>query len=700
MARISSKPLATETDITANDYLLGNDLNDGSIITKRFQLEELKNFFLEGTASDIFRRVPIRHLPVVTLSDDGTEEFERAPIQVSYTPVIEPINLIVNGAVDGVDMDYSIDQNGNAFLTLNNYNEEYFLPGFEGVGVEFQTLIGSSEVTYTAVINEYLGLQFQQDDDITRDKFSLTFTSSEVTPLEPTNRVIDLTITTPNSLGNYGILSNMEMASLVVTGGLNIDGDLDIGSNDDRSEINIHGFINFDDPQEGIRFGEESGPNVTLTTDGNGNLIIDGVHPDSGTDGRVIFNDPVDLNNGVVVDEIVFTDGDDTTTVNAQGITATVDGTTLSLQEVTANSPSGNNAGALLTSIEVDGTTYPLPSLDASAVVEALPGLDEALSGPTEAITTGTFFFGTQSGARVTLSSATLLNTVDVTIPEGATSLDFDDFSGDETLFETWYANKATDEVGFFVIAAEAFTGTTYSPDDFFDSPYSEFPGGLYMIVAYNETTNVLTFGKLGTGAITISSDVLNLNPGTIIATQLPDEDDANFDFVTIGQDNILSKSSLDIQGTANGARYNFEGVTEGSISSITFEGDHNISDVGGDVSVDISGRYVEGGVHTTGGATVSLWSLNILDTISTDQQLTLPVAGQFGDSIKFSNVSTLSSSGEDVTSGTWSLLPGGQDRIMKQEQGTALILNDATASFELVYSGNTDIGWVVIGIN
>ena len=38
MARIRTYPLVEQADITANDYLLGNDLNDGSVITKRFSL--------------------------------------------------------------------------------------------------------------------------------------------------------------------------------------------------------------------------------------------------------------------------------------------------------------------------------------------------------------------------------------------------------------------------------------------------------------------------------------------------------------------------------------------------------------------------------------------------------------------------------------------------------------------------------------
>ena len=752
MARIRTYDL--DTTISDQDYLLGNDGNNGSVVTKRFSLEDLKEFIVSGTDIDIIREVPARHLMVVNQNGD---DIQRAPIQVSYTPIDEEIVLVNPEAVLGVETNYYVDGNGNPFIQFKDYNLEYFLPGFVGTQWTFTTSLGGGDTEYVGTISSYDG--FVNQDGVVVDTFSLSITD---TPYQTPNSVLELTVTGANSDGNFGILSQMEMSSLVITGGIDVNGDLNIGSNDDRSIINVHGFLQFDDQNEGIRFGDEDA-NVFVTTDGMGNIVTTG-------EGVINVENQINLNGGVSVDELILSDEDSTTTLNSDGITVVENGVTKQLQSVSANSPQ-SSAVAELTSVQIDGQNFVLPALT-SAVAEVLPGLDESLSGPSETIVTGRFFFGTQSGSTITFTSAsTDILTLGLTVAEGATSVELgvittptvtptaaqtvftytglttlisatindvdrtSDFTAapgtltysgtpdlattdsivfkyttaatdvDILAFETWWALRdvAAGEIGFFVEdVASATSGIDAATNgDMFTVPYivGGQPNEIFMIVGYNDPFNIIGLGQLGTGAINITADVLNLSPNTVIATNLPEEDEAVFDFVTIGDDNILSRKELDIQGTANGARYTFGMNEDLSISNITFEGDHNISLGGaGELVLDISGRYTEGGVFTVGGPT-NLFSLNVLDTIGADQVMMLPQATTFGDSVKFVNVSTLAADGTEATSSQWSITPVAGQNIMKQAVGQALVLDDPTASFEMTWVGGT-VGWVVIGIN
>ena len=75
----------------------------------------------------------------------------------------------------------------------------------------------------------------------------------------------------------------------------------------------------------------------------------------------------------------------------------------------------------------------------------------------------------------------------------------------------------------------------------------------------------------------------------------------------------------------------------------------------------------------------------NTLYVFTADLTLTLPATPSDGDSIKISNLSTVATC---ILARNGSLIMG---------SATDLTLNNAVASFELIYSGATK-GWVIIG--
>ena len=84
------------------------------------------------------------------------------------------------------------------------------------------------------------------------------------------------------------------------------------------------------------------------------------------------------------------------------------------------------------------------------------------------------------------------------------------------------------------------------------------------------------------------------------------------------------------------------------------------------------------------------------MDGITADRIVTLP-AGSAGDTVRFTNMSSLDSSGGySASSYVWTINPNGSEKIMRS---TTLVLDESTASFELFYS-NAANGWIVNGSN
>ena len=85
-----------------------------------------------------------------------------------------------------------------------------------------------------------------------------------------------------------------------------------------------------------------------------------------------------------------------------------------------------------------------------------------------------------------------------------------------------------------------------------------------------------------------------------------------------------------------------------------------------------------------------------ILDAISADRTVSLP-AGTAGNSIRFTNMSSINSTGGYAASSyVWTINPNGSEKILRS---TSLVLDESTASFELFYSDATN-GWIVNGIS
>ena len=85
---------------------------------------------------------------------------------------------------------------------------------------------------------------------------------------------------------------------------------------------------------------------------------------------------------------------------------------------------------------------------------------------------------------------------------------------------------------------------------------------------------------------------------------------------------------------------------------------------------------------------------LVILLDIASNQTITLPANPTAGTSYKISNLSAYSGSG----TGVWAIEPGNQ-RVLGQTVADTFSLDDATASFQLIFAGGT-AGWVIIGAN
>ena len=120
------------------------------------------------------------------------------------------------------------------------------------------------------------------------------------------------------------------------------------------------------------------------------------------------------------------------------------------------------------------------------------------------------------------------------------------------------------------------------------------------------------------------------------------------------------------------------------------------------------SGGVAFDAVELTAGGTAVAGDLYVLHRIATDQTLTLPTSPMSGDFIEIANLSGypaiaeityVGNAGMDaMNTGIWQIEPGTQ-RILGQEVTGTFGLNDATASFKLIFI-SANVGWVIIGAN
>ena len=257
MARIRIYDVATSADITNEDFLLGNDRSatNDSVITKRFNLSDLKDFILLGQDIDIIGQVPRNKGVMVDPTVNGG--LTRLPITINETPILEDIPLI------GTDLPhqgrYLLDGTSSTIF-LTDFEGAYYLPDFVGSTVTYTTTL-SGATEYTAVITAYNG--FRDDTNgMIQDSFSI-----DVGPSETDNALTSLTISGVNG-APAGTELSIELSHLTVNGTTNLLGQVDVGTDNSRTEMHVHGTVNFDEGSEGIVFGPVDGdsPGMSTTT--------------------------------------------------------------------------------------------------------------------------------------------------------------------------------------------------------------------------------------------------------------------------------------------------------------------------------------------------------------------------------------------------------------------------------------------------
>ena len=477
------------------------------------------------------------------------------------------------------------------------------------------------------------------------------------------------------------------------------DGDITVGTSSpttDPRNLTVYGAIQVPTSESTIKFGGTTN-NVIMSTDGN-NLSISG----TGTGSNTINNSTRFVEDIIKDTNTTSTDGrtimgqNTFTAINTDGTRGVLSnsgvelqnssGVALSEQQVSGNAPVGrlSNQG-YLTSLKVDNNWFQLPALS-SGVAEALPGLSETLAGPSGAITTGRFFYGIQNAAGCLFQAATSPTALTTGESVGANATSITISSGNRTDFSAIYAAIPSGQKLYFVES----TYTTAFPS--VGGQMLDQSINMYMAVAYDTGTYIFTFGKQGFGTLNVSTSTFNIDSETVKLNSIPTASKSNFVYYDTAT-KALSHNALTVSGTANGATYDYGGNTDVPVVSIDFDNLQITAPANGIVT--LKQGYAFGGAQT-GDFTAADFNHYILDAITADKTVTLP-AGTAGDSIRFTNMSSLNASGVySASSYSWTLNPNGSEKIMRS---STLVLDESTASFELYYSDAAN-GWIVNGIS
>ena len=536
--------------------------------------------------------------------------------------------------------------------------------------------------------------------------------------------------------GTFGVTGNTTLGgNLQVDGTSQFNNTVDVGMDGGTPvRVNIHGDMHFNDSQGGIIFGDPD-PSVTLTTDGD-NLTWGGTgNINVANDVTHLPGSDITLNQG----NLSLLDGNlsvtGTTTLNADQSTDTVtvqnvdfirrvsaDGQTEldNLEVVKVNSPVAfartrtQVEGGVANTIFVGNTRYQLPS-PSSSVAQIIPGLTEELVGPPSEIMTGTFFDGIDRGtfAEFTRLATNSMLTTPLTIPAGATRVTNTDATDDTELITDFNEVRANERL-FFVESTSTFDFTSASQGD-------TVTGRVYEVTNYTPLSSavnpgLLEFTLVGAGTLTVSSATFNVSSTNfnvttpnLNLTALEQAPAGASTFLFIDDTNgRVTQNSLQAVAGAQAQQTIQDGTdTPPVLSSIDYQGNHNVSNVGGALTIDLSGRYNSSTIASemTSDFSAVAFGAYLLGGISANPTgqayaatVTLP-SGNASDSIKFVNLSTVGMGGASQSSGTWRIIPAAGERIMKLPADQNLILNDPGANFELVYS-SADIGWVLIGTN
>ena len=705
MARISTYTI--DSVIEGSDKLLGTDANSSSALaTKNYTIDSLKAYITgDQTTAVIPDVVPLGFF--LSVNREGTA-FEKAQVRTLAGSVLTNVVLKSSTVNTGADIYLNTLGTGQVFLIIRDYNDGQF-----GVDFDFQAFADNSAtftgvlggVTYTGTVTSFNPGTLTSDSPAANDSKYVTSGSNKFTEF-CFNVTLDsgqtytggqVAFTSFTFLTGAQQVETQIVGGLKITRGLNIEGDVVIGTDTpdtDPQSLTVHGPIKIKDTEGSIEFGDTA-PNVTLTTDGT-NLNIGGngtnvISNDTRFTQDIVKDTDTTANNGrTIMGQNSFT------AINTDGTRSVLSstgvqlqdssGSALAQQQVSGNVSVGSlsNQG-LLTSIKIDGNFFSLPELT-SGVAEAIPGLTETLAGPTGNISMGRLFYGTQNAAGALFQAATSPATLTSAqaISTGATSTTI--VSGNRTDFQNIHTNIPSGQKLYFVES----TYTTAFPSA--GGQILDQSVNIYLVVAYNSDTNIITFGRQGFGTMNLHTSTFNIDSENVKLNTIPTASKSNYLFYDTST-KAVSHAPLNVLASANGATYDFGGNNNVPVASINFDNLQITAPANGQVV--IKQGYAYGGALTA-NTTVDNFKHYILDAISADKTVSLP-AGTAGNSIRFTNMSSFNSSGNYVASSyCWTINPNGSEKIMRS---TSLVLDESTASFELFYSDATN-GWIVNGIS
>ena len=705
MARISTYTI--DSVIEGSDKLLGTDANSSSALaTKNYTIDSLKTYINGSQSTAVIPDVvPLGFF--LSVNREGTA-FEKAQVRTLAGSVLTNVVLKSSTVNTGAEIYLNTLGTGQVFLIIRDYNDGSF-----GVDFDFQAFADNSAtftgvlggITYTGTVTSFNPGTFTSDSPAANDSKYVTSGSNKYTEF-CFNVTLDagqtytggqVAFTSFTFLTGAQQVETQIVGGLKITRGLNIEGDVVIGTDTpdtDPQSLTVHGPIKIKDTEGSIEFGDTA-PNVTLTTDGT-NLNIGGngtnvISNDTRFTQDIVKDTDTTANNGrTVMGQNSFT------AINTDGTRSVLSstgvqlqdssGSALAQQQVSGNVSVGSlsNQG-LLTSIKIDGNFFSLPELT-SGVAEAIPGLTETLAGPTGNISMGRLFYGTQNAAGALFQAATSPTTLTSAqaISTGATSTTI--VSGNRTDFGNIHTNIPSGQKLYFVES----TYTTAFPSA--GGQILDQSVNIYLVVAYSIDTNIVTFGRQGYGTMNLHTSTFNIDSENVKLNTIPQASKSNFlQYDTSTK--AVSHSPLNILASANGATYDFGGNNNVPVVSIDFDNLQITAPANGQVV--LKQGYAYGGALTA-NTTVDNFKHYILDTISADRTVSLP-AGTAGNSIRFTNMSSINSTGGYAASSyVWTINPNGSEKIMRS---TSLVLDESTASFELFYSDATN-GWIVNGIS
>jgi hypothetical protein len=707
MARISTYTI--DSTVEGSDKLLGTDANSNSALaTKNYTIDSLKTFILgdSSTTQNIPDSVPLGFF--LSVNREGTS-YEKSLLRTLAGSVLTNVVLKSSSVNTGTDIYLNTLGTGQAFLIIRDYNDgqfalDYDLADFASNSATFTGTLGG--VTYTGTVTSFNAPTFTSSTNQPNDSKYTVNGNAKYTDwcfnvtLDQVYTGGQVAFTEFTFLTGVQQIETQVIGDLKITRDLVIDsGDVTIGTdnpNNDPRSLNVYGLINLKDSESSIVFGDTA-PNVSLGTDGT-NLNISGA-------GETIISNNTRFTTDIVRDS--NTDAADGRTVMGQNTVTAIaaDGTrsVLSASGISLQNSSGVETGAqivpvagnpsslagltdegTLTKLQVGTDYYTLPELT-SGVATALPGLSETLAGPSSNITMGRLFYGTRQSNGALFQAATSPASVSgVSITSGDTSvvLSSGNFTSIETLFDATPTNQALYFVEDTYVTAFPSQGTLIN-----DSSVN-----IYQIIYANDSNSSITFGKQGNGIITINTSEFNINSEVLKLNDIPTASTNNYLYYNTST-KAVSQSALNVLASANGANYDYGGLTDVQVASINFDNLQITAPANGQVV--LKQGYAYGGA-LTGSATAVAWNYYILSNISGDSTLTLP-AGNAGDSIKFTNLSAFDSSGNySQSSYVWTINPNGSEKIMRS---SSLVLDEQTSSFELFYTDAAN-GWVINGIS